>query len=56
MEVQKMYRCDIDHNGTIAPTDLLREIDLLNGAEFHSTPWLGTPKPTADGVCPTQTR
>ncbi len=32
MSAQQTYRCDIDHNGRIAPTDLLREIDLLNGA------------------------
>jgi hypothetical protein len=51
MSAQKTYRCDIDQNGTIAPTDLLREIDLLNGAETHNA-WLGTSKPSADGICP----
>jgi hypothetical protein len=55
MIAQQTYRCDIDHNGTIAPADLLREIDLLNGAEMHA-PWLGTPKPSADGICPAQGR
>ncbi len=51
MSAQKPYRCDIDHNGTIAPADLLREIDLLNGAAFH-VPWIDTQKPTVDGICP----
>ncbi len=51
MNAQKIYRCDIDRNGRIAPVDLLREIDLLSGADFYS-PWLGTPKPAADGICP----
>ncbi len=51
MSAQRIYRCDIDHSGTVAPTDLLREIDLLNGAEMH-TAWLGTPKPSANGICP----
>ncbi len=55
MSDQQTYRCDIDHNGTIAPADLLREIDLINGADFH-VPWIDTRKPTAEGICPAQGR
>jgi hypothetical protein len=45
------YRCDIDHSGGITPADMLRAIDLLNGADQFET-WLDTPLPTSGGICP----
>jgi len=38
------YRCDIDHSGVVTPADLLREIDVLNGADEFDV-WLGTALP-----------
>ncbi|MHC5108257.1 MAG: hypothetical protein ACYTHJ_00085 [Planctomycetota bacterium] len=42
--------CDTDRDGVCGPDDLLRLIDLLNGAEMF-TPWLDTPLP-GTGTCP----
>jgi hypothetical protein len=42
------YNCDLDHSGTTTAQDLVRLIDLLNGAgEFTS--WLDE---TVPGACP----
>ncbi len=38
---ERLYRCDIDRSGRITPADLLREIDVLNGADPFDT-WLHT--------------
>lgn len=38
------YSCDIDRSGGSAPSDLLRAIDLLNGADGYEV-WLGTALP-----------
>ena len=45
------WQCDIDRSGSCAPSDVLREIDVLNGADQLDM-WDGTPLPTAGGVCP----
>jgi hypothetical protein len=39
--------CDVDRSGLCAPADILRVIDLLNGADAY-VPWLGQPLP----ACP----
>ncbi len=44
------YSCDVDHSGSVGPGDLLRLIDLLNGADGFSI-WNGTALPTSTG-CP----
>ncbi len=36
-----MYSVDVDHSGTVTPADLLRLIDLLNGADSFDA-WNGT--------------
>jgi hypothetical protein len=45
-----IYSEDVDHSGLLGPPDVLRVIDLLNGAGVYDT-WLNTPLPTTDG-CP----
>ena len=35
-----VYGCDLDRSGSCAPGDILRVIDLLNGADAYD-PWLG---------------
>ncbi|MGD2110843.1 MAG: hypothetical protein PVI86_15805 [Phycisphaerae bacterium] len=47
---EAVYRCDINRSGAITPADLLREIDILNGADPYA-PWLNTPLP-GPAVCP----
>lgn len=42
---------DIDHSGRATAIDLLRVIDLLNGADSFAT-WNATPKPVAAPDCP----
>ena len=39
--------CDTDRSGICGPADILRVIDLLNGADVYD-PWLGRTLP----VCP----
>jgi hypothetical protein len=46
-----LYSSDIDHSGKLAPGDLLRLIDLYNGAADF-IPWGGTPLPPCDPCCP----
>lgn len=41
------WQCDVDGSGACTPADLLRAIDLLNGAGSYST-WMGTDI----GACP----
>jgi len=49
-ELDYPYSCDIDRSGACNPADLLRLIDLMNGAgEF--APALGSVMPDAQG-CP----
>ncbi|MCH8252235.1 MAG: hypothetical protein IID36_07260 [Planctomycetes bacterium] len=43
------YSTDIDRSGVFAPADILREIDLLNGAIPYRV-WNGVPKP--QNTCP----
>jgi len=43
-----IWQCDSDRSGLCAPADILRVIDLLNGADTYD-PWLGRTLP----VCPT---
>lgn len=46
-QVQPPYpveQCDVDRSGTCAPADILRVIDLLNGADAYD-PWLGETLP-----------
>jgi hypothetical protein len=45
------YSRDVDHSGVFNSSDLLRTIDLINGAGAFATPWLGTTRPTGQG-CP----
>lgn len=45
-----LYSEDIDHSGVFTSADLLRLIDLLNGAGAYD-PWNGTPLPDSAG-CP----
>ncbi|MGB2985790.1 MAG: hypothetical protein WBE26_07895, partial [Phycisphaerae bacterium] len=45
------YSCDVDHSHRAAPADILRVIDLLNGADTYN-PWLGTPRPVNNMMCP----
>jgi hypothetical protein len=35
------YSCDIDHSGTTTAADLVRLLDLLNGAGEFTRPWEG---------------
>jgi hypothetical protein len=44
------YSTDIDHSGAFGAPDVIRLIDLLNGAATFD-PWLNTGKPTNDS-CP----
>lgn len=46
------YSADCNHSGSTTPADLLCVIDLLNGADAFHPGWNGSPKPTADGLCP----
>jgi len=39
------YRCDLNHSDAVSAEDLVRVLDLLNGADAYS-PQLGTPLPT----------
>lgn len=45
-----MYSQDIDHSGGFNPADILRTIDLLNGADAYIV-WNGTPRPV-NTSCP----
>ena len=45
-----LYSVDIDRSGQLGPADLLRLIDLLNGAATFRQ-WDGVPKPTAPVDC-----
>ena len=45
-----VYSEDADQSGLTAPADVLRVIDLLNGAAQFD-PWLGTPLPDCDSCC-----
>jgi len=45
-----LYSVDIDHSGTVTGADVLRLIDLLNGADLLD-PWDGTPIPP-NSSCP----
>jgi hypothetical protein len=42
-----VYSRDIDHSGLFAPADILREIDLINGAGAFDV-WNGTQLPTGE--------
>jgi len=44
-----VYSGDIDHSGAVGASDIIREIDVINGASELEV-WNGTPKP--DGECP----
>jgi hypothetical protein len=46
-----LYSCDMDHCGQCALADILRLIDLLNGAGAFE-PWNGTVLPENPGICP----
>ncbi len=46
----EIYSCDLDRSGRVAPADLLREIDILMGAEEFAS-WLGSQRPE-NTVCP----
>ena len=43
------FNSDIDHSGQSSPADILRLIDLLNGADGYNS-WLGTTRPDC-GMC-----
>lgn len=43
-----IYSQDIDHSGGFNPADILRVIDLLNGADAFVV-WNGTPRPSSTG-------
>ena len=45
------YSVDIDHSGQGGPSDITREIDLLNGAQLYD-PWLSTALPEAPDCDP----
>jgi hypothetical protein len=45
-----LYSCDLDRSDRVAPADLLREIDILMGAEELDS-WLGSQRPE-NAVCP----
>ncbi len=45
------YSHDMDHSEMLTPRDLLRWIDLANGADQFE-PWLGTPLPDCGECCP----
>lgn len=45
------HSTDVDHSGVVAPADVLRVIDLLNGADEFE-PWLGTDLPECGVCCP----
>ena len=47
----ELWQCDIDRSGSCAPSDILREIDVRNGADQFDM-WDGTPLPSAAGICP----
>ncbi len=36
----EIHECDMDRSGLCGPADILREIDLLNGAEMFDPPWM----------------
>lgn len=42
---------DIDHSGALNPGDVLRLIDLFNGAGDYD-PWINTPAPLCGSCCP----
>ncbi|MFQ5590762.1 MAG: hypothetical protein ACE5HE_06350, partial [Phycisphaerae bacterium] len=46
-----LYSCDIDHSGSATGADVLRLIDLLNGAGEFPRAWDGQ-APHDDGECP----
>lgn len=43
-----IHSMDIDQSGVFGPSDILRVIDLLNGADVYD-PWINTPLP--NGTC-----
>jgi hypothetical protein len=45
------FSTDIDRSGVFLSFDILRLIDVFNGAG-ELDPWNGTPRPTNGGVCP----
>ena len=47
-----MYSVDADHSGSLTAADILRVIDLLNGADAFSPGYRGTELPTHVGICP----
>ena len=47
-----IYSEDIDHSGRLTPADLLRGIDLLNGAGPFAPGWNGTSVLTTKKICP----
>jgi len=42
---------DLDHSGQATPADLVRIVDLFNGAELYDE-WLNTPLPANAKICP----
>ena len=48
--VPELLAGDVDRSGAVAPADILRLIDLLNGADDYAG-WLDTPLPV-NGSCP----
>jgi hypothetical protein len=46
-----LYSCDVDQSGVCGPADILRVIDLLNGADCFD-PWLGVSRPACGVCCP----
>jgi hypothetical protein len=47
-----LYSEDVDHSGVLGPPDILRVIDLLNGAGQFDRPWLNAWRPDCDPCCP----
>jgi hypothetical protein len=45
-----IYSCDIDQSGRVTPADMLREIDVLTGAEQLDA-WLNRQRPE-NTTCP----
>jgi hypothetical protein len=46
-----LYSADVDHSEEARPADILRVIDLLNGADLFAQPWVNTSLPVNDS-CP----
>ncbi len=45
------WQCDADHSDRCTPADVLRVIDIENGAAQHHR-WMGSQLPSAAGICP----